>query len=232
MTLFVSPGNARVESASPFCVKVARGLNHKQLRYTVEVRAKRLRALVNPLGKLPVLQVGGDLIADSTAILAWLERLYPAHPLLPTGRRAAAEARILEDWADQSLYYSLMYLRWLHRPNWLLYKAAFMDDAPREHRSFLTRRQVRLRLDHHGIGRKEYGQVMGELRQMVDDLDALLDGREFLVGDRLSIADLAIFAMVNGLCVGSTPDAEQLVKERPNLWGHVRRIDETTGAKP
>ena len=228
LTLYMLPGNQRVESASPFCVKVARGLNYKKLPYTSQFHGRRLKALGNPLGKLPVLQHGNDLLADSTTILAWLDKHTPAPRLIPSDPTDAARARILEDWADQSLYFILMFLRWSPPDNYARYKADFIDNAPLGTRRLLSRRRVLKQLVAQGIGKKDHDHVLGDLRQLLDDLQLILDTTPFLVGQTLSVADLAAFAMIGGLCVGPTPEAERLVKEREPLWAWIQRVDAAT----
>ncbi len=48
---------------------------------------------LNPQGLMPALRVDGRVIAQSTAILEYLEEMYPARPLLPANPMARAEAR-------------------------------------------------------------------------------------------------------------------------------------------
>jgi maleylacetoacetate isomerase len=48
---------------------------------------------INPQGLLPALEVGGRFIAQSGAILEYLEETYPAVPLLPADPMLRAQAR-------------------------------------------------------------------------------------------------------------------------------------------
>ena len=50
-------------------------------------------ARLNPQGLMPALRVDGRVIAQSTAILEYLEEMYPARPLLPVNPVARAEVR-------------------------------------------------------------------------------------------------------------------------------------------
>src|SRR5690349_3465263 len=47
----------------------------------------------NPLGLMPALEVEGRIIAQSTAILEYLEEVHPAPPLLPADPIGRAETR-------------------------------------------------------------------------------------------------------------------------------------------
>ena len=75
---------------------------------------------ISPTGKFPAVDFGGEIIVDSSNILDHLERLVPVPPLLPANPRDRADALILEDWADESLYFFDMTMR-----NWPQNRAAF-----------------------------------------------------------------------------------------------------------
>jgi glutathione S-transferase len=105
---------------SPFCAKVriclqVKGLAYRRITLTVNNR-KELRA-ANPLGKVPVLIDRGRSIADSSAIARHLEAEHPEPPLLPGDPAARAYVSLLEDWADESLYFVVGGFKWLNPAN-------------------------------------------------------------------------------------------------------------------
>ncbi len=57
----------------------------------------------NPLGKVPVLEVDGAHIWESTIINEYLEERFPAPALLPADPAQRARARLLEDYCDTQL---------------------------------------------------------------------------------------------------------------------------------
>src|SRR5262249_25642706 len=99
---------------SPFCDKIRRVLRYKRLPFTLyewpltDVPAIREK---NPTGKLPILEIDGTLIPDSTKIALELERRHPSPPLLPADAAQRAQVLALEDWADESLYFYEMTTR-------------------------------------------------------------------------------------------------------------------------
>lgn len=99
---------------SPFCGKVRKILRLKGIPYRVEnyngLRATMVGKLTSA-AKLPVLDLDGKRIPDSTAIAAYLNERQPEPALYPSDRCDAAMARIIEDWADESLYYYEMFFR-------------------------------------------------------------------------------------------------------------------------
>ncbi len=49
----------------------------------------------SPLGKIPFIEAGGQLLSESQVIIDYLESAYPQHPLLPRDPLAAAKVREL-----------------------------------------------------------------------------------------------------------------------------------------
>ena len=81
----------------PFCARVRLAFAEKGLDYeTVEVDLENRPAWLyelNPLGKVPVLE-NGFVLPESAVILEYLEELHPERPLLPSGAKARARARL------------------------------------------------------------------------------------------------------------------------------------------
>ena len=64
--------------------------------------------------RLPVLQLDGRTIGDSTAIIAALEQYRPDPPLYPSDQAERARALELEDFFDERLAPSLRRYVWHH----------------------------------------------------------------------------------------------------------------------
>ena len=90
---------------SPPCRKVRIALTEKNLSFDMQVekvweRRDEFLAL-NPAGEVPVLvEEDGTPIADSVAIVEYLEDAYPERPLLGITPAARAEVRRLSQWFD------------------------------------------------------------------------------------------------------------------------------------
>lgn len=87
-------------SSAAYRVRIA--LNVKRLAFDLqpenlprgEHRADRYLAL-NPQGLVPLLEAEGDTVAQSLAIIEYLEERYPAPPLLPSEPLARAHVRAM-----------------------------------------------------------------------------------------------------------------------------------------
>jgi glutathione S-transferase len=214
---------------SPFCDKVRRAMRLKGLAWeTVEVPIMPGRYKhISPTGKFPALDHGGRVIVDSTEIIAFLDTL--AGPkLVPDEPRARAQALILEDWADESLYFFDVTMR-----NWPQNRQWFIDDLlAHEHgwqRGILARMipgALRKVAVNQGTGRKSESVVAADLARHYDSLEALLDGHSFLVGEVISIADVAVRSMV--FVLDRTIEGKALHDARPRLSAWSTRIDRLT----
>ncbi|MFQ5699586.1 MAG: glutathione S-transferase family protein [Myxococcota bacterium] len=218
---------------SPFCDKIRRVLHVKRQRYEiVEVPISRSLSSVrrvNPIGKLPTLEHDGRIVADSSDIARYLEEVFPEPSLLPSDSRERALVHVLEDWADESLYFYEMTLRFTlphnarrsvpallaHDPAWLA--RALGPWIPR-----LMRRTVR----GQGVGRKPGEQLLCDVERHVGAVSGLLGEGRWLVGDRLSLADISVHAQLR--CIGETDEGGKLIEARPRVRAWLDRVEAAT----
>jgi glutathione S-transferase len=99
---------------SPFVDKVIRGVERKGLAWKLVVPKSPgdMRRWSPQTGKIPAADVDGEQIFDSTFILRRLDELVPNPPLVSSDPVTAAHQRLLEDWADDALYWYVMAFRW------------------------------------------------------------------------------------------------------------------------
>ena len=99
---------------SPFCMKVRDILEFKGLEYrTVNPLAARGVLKRRGTGKVPAVQIDGVFITDSTDIALALDKRFPEPPLFPSSSRERGLCQALEDWADESLYFTALFYRWI-----------------------------------------------------------------------------------------------------------------------
>ena len=138
---------------------------------------------LNPLGKLPVLQLDdGTVLTESLAICRYLESLHPAPPLF--GSTALEQAQVE---------------MWTRRMEWELSRPitdAFM------HTGAYFRERI---TQHPAYGESARAQALLSMAW----LDAALAGRDFIAGNRYTIADIvAQCALVLGKATGCRIPAE------------------------
>lgn len=214
---------------SPFCNKVRRILNFKQLPFEVvdyNGLLARKAAALSPVGKLPVLDYDGERVQDSDRIAEFLEARHPQPRLVPIDPLARAQGRIWSDWAAQSLYFHEIYFRMLDpvsldrgldlickgRPRWerAVLKAVFKRRYPRK-------------LAQQGLARLPRAEVERQFFGLLADLDQVLATRPWLVGEALSLADLAVMCQLSELV--RTSELAPRVLALPHLKAWYDRIE-------
>jgi glutathione S-transferase len=218
------------ESGSPFCVKVHYAMRYKRIPFDViNVNSPLQVRKLNSRGKLPVMIDNGVKIADSTDIIRHLETRHPERRLFPQEPRARAMALLLEDWADESLYWHVVYERWQVADQFSKVGEVFFAPVPAALRpviKLVASRQVLGSLKGQGLGRLSLDEQRAKFRTALDWLDSMADG-QFLCGPELSIADVAVAAQVGSLNIPFTPVAEAEIHAHARV---MRWLDRTLEA--
>ena len=162
----------------------------------------------SPFRKMPALKDGDYLLADSSAIVHYLEAKHPDAPLIPTDPRERGKTVWFDEWAD-TLFMGCggkMFFNRIVAPRFLGREgdAAVADAAERE-----------------------------ELPVMLDYLESVIPDSGYLVGDRLTLADLAVASPFANLGhMGVAIDASRYPKVaafvaailgRPSFAGSIAR---------
>jgi glutathione S-transferase len=151
----------------------------------------------------PVLQLDGQTVGDSTAIIAALEKRFPEPALYPEDPEERRRALELEDWFDEELgpHIRLLVFHEATRDPELLAEAV-VPDVPRPLRrvrgaGVAAARYVSTFVGwRYGVKSTEAAELArGRVMAALDRLEAELDGNEYLVGDRFSVADLTAAAL-------------------------------------
>ena len=186
-------------STSHYCRKARLALGYKQLDYRIENLTPGLHALkVKPLTAattlpvlLPELPDQPTAIGDSTRIFHFLEAYCPERSLTLSEPERNAEAWALEDWLDESIGIATRFIYYDYRAG----AGKQINPSPI---SQLIVRTVRL----------QYGITPARVQQANDRLTCALEflaGRwqmgQYLVGDRLTVADLTAAALLSPLAL-------------------------------
>lgn len=217
-------------SLSPYCWKVQMALTLCKVEYRVANTLMAKRA--NPSGKLPYLEWGAEGFEDSTHILRVLDQRFDAVTLWPAEPGAAGLVNILEDWADESLYWHGVYAKFEDDEGWSYVHPALgatMPGAVRAAGLLIARRDTRKKLAAQGLSTREPARVLEEFERHLDSLEAHITGRAYLVGDHITAADLAVTAMIGQLTMGLTPSYGRRIIQREHLNDYLGRIRTETG---
>jgi glutathione S-transferase len=184
------------QSLSPFCRKVRIALAEKKLEFELrlepvwERRAEFLA--LNPAGDLPVLvERDGAVLADSQAIVEYLEETTLEPPLLGGTPLERAEVRRLAAWFD------------------VKFNAEVTDNLVGE--KVMSRL---LRRGHPNSSAIRAGHA--NIRSHLEYISFLMERRNWLAGDRLTLADICAAAHLS--CVDYLGDVPWDGYEDAKIW--------------
>lgn len=217
---------------SPYNEKVRRMLNFKGIAYEEKYWLLADRGKVkafNPTGKLPALEHDGNMICDSTDVAHYIESAFPQAPLIPSDPAERGIVHVLEDWADESLYFYEMHLRFTTPGNRERNMPRMVENESGFLRWLLPKvvpGGIAKITANQGIGRKTTEQLLIDVERHISAVNDLLAASEWLVGEQLSLADLAVYGMFQAL---RDADMALAVMQRyPAVISWMARVELTT----
>lgn len=165
---------------SPFVRKVVIFAQEKGLEHEVKPggfgQGGDVFAEASPFGKIPALQDGDFLISDSSAIITYMDAIRPDPNLIPAEARARARTIWYEEFGDTVLQPAGM-------PIFFNRMVAPLLGLPQD------------------TGAADQAEAE-KLPPVLDYLEKMLPGSGFLVEDRFTLADIAVFCpLINlGYC--------------------------------
>jgi len=144
---------------------------------------------INPAGKVPVLEDGGRVVTESVAIVLYLAEKYPDRKLIPS-----------DPGEREELFRWLMFaVTELEGPLWRITRnTRLYPEAERQP--------------------TDVAIASREFKEMAAVLERHMDGREFVAGQRVSVADFVIaYTLDWGTVV-------ELLGECPRLLAYVERM--------
>ena len=153
--------------------------------------------------RLPVLQLDGRRVGDSTAIIAELEAHKPDPPLYPDDPSERSRGLALEDFFDERLAPSLRSYVWQHTLDDIdaVVEAVMPNAGPgrkRALRAFAPLMRPAVRRDYH-VSADSAARGLEDIRAAMGRLEQELQPSGYLVGDRFSVADLTAAALFTPL---------------------------------
>jgi len=152
---------------------------------------------LNPAGKLPTLIDGDLVLTESAAIVLYLAEKHPEKRLLPERLEARAEH-------NRWLMFTVTELE---QPLWRIAR-----------HTFIYPEEQRLEADA-AIARREF-------RQMAAVIESHMRGRDFVAGDRVTVADFVLAYTLDWA------NEEALLDEAPTLLTYMERMYQRPNAPP
>ena len=202
---------------STFCLKVRMVLQAKKMSYrTVEIVPGIGQVNVFRLSgqrKVPVLKDGENVIADSSAIIKYLENITKEPRLLPDESQASTNVHIIEDWADTTLAkYVRMELIKAAAIDPSLREALLPEDFPDSLKGLINNLPCEL---INGLTQALNNEKSNILLHSLEKISNLVRNNQWLVGNSLSIADIAVASQLSLLCFPTSAGKDLVGKGCP-----------------
>lgn len=223
-----------LESYSPFCLKVHRGLKYLGLPYERRHGFPGSFKKYHPTGQVPVLLIGDtEAVGDSTDILKRLQTLAGRTFLATNDPKLAAEAHLWEEFADTTLGSFLMCSRFADERNWPRWRDTIFAGIPAPMRALMGRivhKRMVGKLIARDFWRAGPEVCWRRFQETLDALDARAPEEGFWLGT-FSTADLALFSQLHGLRNDITPWQREQIAARPRLTRYLDRVDTATARR-
>ncbi|WP_017659788.1 glutathione S-transferase family protein [Baaleninema simplex] len=186
-------------STSHYCRKIRLALGYKRLDYDVDnltpgahtLKLKPLTGLTTVPTLLPQHPDAPEAIGDSTQILKFLEIRYPDPPLTFGDEALDRQAWMLEDWFDESIGTATRFVYYDFRAG----------EGKSINSSWFSQLLVRVVRFQYSITPAAVELARDRLNLALSYLESRSKERPYLVGDRLSVADLAAAGLLSPLAL-------------------------------
>lgn len=214
---------------SPPCMKLETWLRMVKLPYTVG----ELDLSKAPKGKVPFIEHEGRILGDSNLIIEHLKARHGTDPDAHLSDEERAISLAVRRMLDENFYWVIVSIRWTRPQVWPTFReglarslpAALPLEARLETIDSQLRPMMLGQLQAQGMGRHSPGEVDGigvaDMRAVAD----LLANRRYLLGERISTADAAVYAYVANILEAPIDNAvRDYAASRPNLRDYCVRM--------
>ncbi len=184
---------------SPFCLKVRLALKAKELAFRIVETTPGIGQIdvfrISGQRKLPVLKDEEKVFSDSSLIIQYLETITKEPRLFPQDPIKSSMAHLLENWADTTLAKAVqLELIKATALDSTLREALLPEEFPKSFNGLVKKIPCELL---NGVTDVINPRESKALLTSLEKLATLVSSTEWLVGNSLSIADIAIAAQLS-----------------------------------
>ena len=223
ITLHQYPAAFNLSSLSPFCIKVEFYLKAAKIPYQIQVERNPARG---PKGKMPFIVDANQTIADSSFILEHLmtEEFQITDPL------EEAQAVAFKTMIEESLYFILLYSRWVDEAGYKIIQNEFIPlFPPLIGRPFLAfiRSNLTRQAKAQGLGRHSVAEVYALGEKQLAALSTLLGDKNYFFQNKLTYFDATSFAFLHTILEQPIESPLKIaLRQHTNLCDYVKRMNE------
>lgn len=222
-------GNAfGVLDASPFVVKVDLFLKLAGIEFEYIGNFNNIKQ--SPKHKLPYIEDAGKKVGDSAFILNYLTDKYEITLDAQLTEEQKAQVVLYSHALDESLYWALVYSRWIKEDTWPVTNETFFGKMPAPLKWFLPniiQKDVAKTLKRQGFGRHSETELLTKADQHFSALSLLLGKKDYFFGEKpCSFDAIAYAALCEFISVDYFNNFNQQARKYENLVQYCQRIEE------
>ena len=205
-------------NVSPFCMKLEGYLKLGGLDYRVQVQNDPRKG---PKGKVPYAKIDKHIMGDSEEIYEYLK----SNNAIDLDSTLSADDRAIHHamgvMCDESLYFALLYNRWMDDVNWPTLRDTLFAPIPKMVRKVVThqiRKKVQADLVGQGMGRHNKAEVYSIATRDIESLGQYLADKPWFGGNEPVKLDVrAASYLANILYPPLENPLKTVIEKWPNL---------------
>lgn len=230
ITLHQYPKAFGLSSLSPFCIKVEFFLKVANLPYDIKVEVNPAKG---PKGKMPFISNAGEKIPDSSFIIDHLIKKHSLNNLMIENEEKQAQALAYKTMIEDSLYFGLLYSRWVDPDGFKIvnkeFKPLFPPMIGGPFLNFIRRNLVK-QSKAQGLGRHSREEVYQISKKQVQALAVLLGENEYFFENKVTYFDATSYSFLSTILKQPIDSPIKLaVLSHTNLCEYVHRMDVLMG---
>ena len=197
ITLYAFGPAFGVADPSPFVLKIDAFMRLNGIEFESRSSFKSLQSA--PKGKLPYIKDGDKIIADSFFIQKHLTEKFKLNIDELITPEQHAQAHFISKATEESLYWCVVYFRWIYAKNWPIVKHEFFSKMPfplKVIAPFFARKSVKSALHGHGLGRHSEQEILMIAQNHLEAISTLLGENSYCFGDQPSSLDATVYAFL------------------------------------
>jgi glutathione S-transferase len=197
LVLHVPPDRAwGTPNLSPFCAKLETYLRMTETPY----RAAPANPMKAPKGKVPFVEIDGELVGDSQLVIERLEKTSTRPLDAGLSPRERALGRAVRRMIEEGTYFTGVYLRWATDDGFPHIRKALGSTLPAPVRLLLPmiRRKVKKALLAQGTARHSFEEICALAIADWQACSELLGDQPFLLGDAPHVVDCTLYSFLEG----------------------------------
>ena len=229
---------------SPYTRKMLAYMRYRHIRYELLIGDQATTDYDLPSPKvelLPTFYLPNDegeieAVVDSTPLIRRFESDFSGRPVLPADPAINFINYLIEDYADEWLTKAMFHYRWYYDadikkagsvlPLWRSMQVS--DKEMQRAAEYVSNRQIS-RLYVVGSNDITAPVIEDSYRRFLDIMENLLQRQHFVLGNRPSSADFAIYAQLTQLAKFDPTPAKIALERAPRVFAWVDVIDDLSG---